>query len=965
MVVTPRSSALTSSRTARDTTSQCVGRQNEPHVTARAIIGRDEELDSVEAFLAEVREGPRALVLFGEPGIGKTILWSAAVEVASRSFGSVLTCLGVEAEASLSFTALSDLLGGVLDEVMASLAPPRRRALEVALLLADPGGNPPDTHGVGLAVLDVLRALAVRGPVLVALDDVQWLDPASAGVLQIAFRRLRDERIGVLATVRGTPGTSAPLQLDRSFPDDRLTLLSLRPLSLGALHQLLVERTGLRSTRSELVRILELSRGNPFFALELGREMLRTGARAVAGRSLRVPDSLRALLGGRLAQLPAETADVLLEAAALARPTVELVAAAHGDIERVREALGSAVREDLVELDDSRIRFAHPLLSSICYEQSPVWKRRAIHQALAGAVADVEERARHLALAAEGPDAAVAAELDRAAEQAASRGATPAAAELCELAAQLTPDDPPRARGRRMRAAHFHRLAGDSSRAAGILEVLLVQAEAGSERADVLFAKASMMKGDQSTMLKVCDEALAEAGDDDARAARVLALRTWVNILADAHASLADSRRALERAERASDEALLAAVIGRVAQAEVWTVEITPGLLERGAEIEQRLGLAVDYRASPSLYLTRLQMRLGEVDRPRRTLEVMEATAAARGDESTRTLVLWYLSQVDWTAGHLETALEHATAAYERSQQIAISGESSWSGRVKALIETDIGLVDEARASAEEGLAFAIDTSNDIFVILCQATLGRLELVEGNLEAAGGHLRELPARLLAGGWSDPSQPVWADTIETLIALGELEQARSYLDAYAANAERLGSPAAIAGAARCQGLLAAAEGDPDAAFAAFQLSLGELGRITYPLELGRTLLCLGVVRRQGRQKKAAREELEQALAIFEECGARPWAARTRAELERIGGRRPASEALTGTERRVASLAAEGRSNREIAAELFMGVSTVEAHLSHAYRKLGIRSRASLARAIDADARTNAMDEARQT
>ena len=148
-----------------------------------------------------------------------------------------------------------------------------------------------------------------------------------------------------------------------------------------------------------------------------------------------------------------------------------------------------------------------------------------------------------------------------------------------------------------------------------------------------------------------------------------------------------------------------------------------------------------------------------------------------------------------------------------------------------------------------------------------------------------------------------------------------------------------------GAARCRGLLSAAEGDLAAAFAAFERALAERRSAPYPLERGRTLLCLGTVRRQAQQKKAAREALEQALAIFEELGARLWAEKARAELRRISGRPPAAEELTETERRVAELAAQGRTNKEIAAELFMGVSTVEAHLSRVYRKLGVRARRS--------------------
>ena len=254
-------------------------------LTATDVIGRAAELGVIQEFLADIEHGPRALVLSGEAGIGKTVLWEAGVDDARGRFDSILTCRGVEAEASLSFAGLSELLGDVLDEVGPALAPPRRRALEVALLLAEPGESPPDPHAIGLAVLDVLRALADRGPCLVALDDIQWLDPASAGVLQIALRRLRDEPLGLLATLRlGPEFGGSPVELERSFPDERLERLTVGPLSLAALHRLLEERLGLELTRPELARVQEATAGNPFFALELGPRAgsneHATGARA-------------------------------------------------------------------------------------------------------------------------------------------------------------------------------------------------------------------------------------------------------------------------------------------------------------------------------------------------------------------------------------------------------------------------------------------------------------------------------------------------------------------------------------------------------------------------------------------------------------------------------------------------------------------------------------------------------------
>src|SRR5215831_1564363 len=197
------------------------------------VIGRDDELSEIAAFLDGMSHGPEALVLSGEAGIGKTILWEGAVDDARSRFPSVLTCRGVEAETSLSFAGLSELLAPVFEDVAASLLPPRRRALEIALLLVEPGGEAPDPHAIGLAVLDLLRALSQQGPVLVALDDVQWLDPATAGVLQIAIRRLREEQVGLLATVRVGPDVESPIDLDRSLLESQVSQLSIGPLTLG------------------------------------------------------------------------------------------------------------------------------------------------------------------------------------------------------------------------------------------------------------------------------------------------------------------------------------------------------------------------------------------------------------------------------------------------------------------------------------------------------------------------------------------------------------------------------------------------------------------------------------------------------------------------------------------------------------------------------------------------------------
>jgi DNA-binding CsgD family transcriptional regulator len=925
-------------------------------VITGAVIGRDAELDVVRAFLDQPGGGPVGLVVSGEAGIGKTMLWQTGVREAHGRFAHVLTCRGTEAEAALSFAGLSELLGDALGDALDSLLPPRRRALEVALLLTEPGQTPPDPLAIGLAVHDLLEVLAQHGPLLVAVDDVQWLDAASAGALEVALRRSHKDPIGVLVASRQSGAATIPLGLERSLGEDRLEVLSVGPLSLGALHHLLDERLALQLSRPELGRVQEASGGNPYFALELGRELVRTQARPSAGRNLQVPENLRELLGGRLAQLPPETADVLLKISVLARPTVELVAAAHGDVEGVRDAISVARREEILVLDDSRVRFAHPLLASICYERAPVWKRRAAHRALADVVTDIEERARHLALAAEGPDGTVASELDAAAQQAAARGSSAAAAELFELAAQLTPDDPVLARQRRFRAAGFHQLAGDVARAQAMLEQLVAELPPGTERADVLFELGHSAVGNPPAFTSLYERAWADVEQDDARFARWLSFRAWARLLeSDNVRALVDARAALERAERVGDPELVAVVIARLGQIEMWAGEVTPGLLERGAELAVRAGLPADYLANPRFWLARLRIRQGRLDEARAMFKILEDETVASGDEQTRTHVLWYRSILEWFGGNWQLALELAAEAGGRGEQMRFANNGGWKGRVKALIETDLGLVEQARASAEEGLAEMQAVGNEVFCLLCLGVLGRLELALGNIQEAGGYLAELPARLIRSGLNDPTQPIWADAIETLLAMGEIERARDYLHTYEQHSHRVKSGWAVACAARCRGQIAAAEGDAEAAFVAFEASLVELDRTPFVFERGRTLLGLGIARRQALQKKASRETLEQAIAIFEELGARLWAEKARAELARISGRHAERDELTETEARVAELAASGRSNKEIAAELFMGVSTVESHLSRVYRKLGVRSRAGLGSRLETAAK----------
>jgi DNA-binding CsgD family transcriptional regulator len=452
-------------------------------------------------------------------------------------------------------------------------------------------------------------------------------------------------------------------------------------------------------------------------------------------------------------------------------------------------------------------------------------------------------------------------------------------------------------------------------------------------------------------MTELFETALREADGDDARCARILG-RLAINrsLGGDVRAGLVDARAAFEKAERVGDPVLLASAIAGVAGLENWTLDITPGLLERGVAIEDGLEQALPSLESPTVWLgVRLLFR-DEPDRARDVLDRAGTKALAHGDEVSYAFAQVCSNLIDCFAGRWPQALERAAASRELAEQSQWENGRGWALHIESLVLAYQGHVERARAAAEEARRLFDSGGSVFFRLLNLGALGHLELAVGDLDAAGGYLRELPRRLLEGGWCEPSlDSVWPDAIDALLGLGETEQARIYVAQYEAQAER-SSRRARAGAARCRGLLSAAEGDLEGAFAAFERALREHEGLAYPFERARTLLALGAVQRKAKQKRAARETLEQALAAFDELGATLWAEKARAELRRISGRRPAAAELTETEQRVASLAAEGRSNKEIAATLFVSTHTVDRHLAHIYAKLDVHSRRDLAQRL---------------
>ncbi|HEX2420566.1 MAG TPA: AAA family ATPase, partial [Acidimicrobiia bacterium] len=356
------------------------------------VFGRDAELAELNEFLRPESHSPAALVLEGEVGIGKTTLWRAGIEMASSSY-RILAGRATAAESEVPFAKLAELLDERAAGVLPKLPLPQRRALEVALLLAEPGKAAPHPHAIATGFLGAIRLLAAEGPLLLALDDAQWIDQPSRRALEFLVRRLTEEPVRFLIAGRDDGGQGAAFGLVRAFPDERVSRIRVGPLSLGALHEVLHRRLGLTFPRPTLRRIAEASGGNPLFALEIAR-YLSTSREVDPAEPLPFPPTLQEVVSERLAGLSGEAREALLIVALAADPTVQLIGAAlPGDPwERLRPAL----ELEAVELTGERIRFSHPLLASATEAGADLGRRRQAHRHLAGVVPELEERAFHL-----------------------------------------------------------------------------------------------------------------------------------------------------------------------------------------------------------------------------------------------------------------------------------------------------------------------------------------------------------------------------------------------------------------------------------------------------------------------------------------------------------------------------------------------------------------------------------------
>jgi DNA-binding CsgD family transcriptional regulator len=911
---------------------------------------------AVADFLATAESGPASLIIEGEAGIGKTTLWLEALDRARERGFRVLSAQVGEAETALAYAAVGDLLGDVDSAALDALPDLQRLAIDRVLLRAGAESQVTDQRVVSAALVSVVDMLATQSPVLVAVDDVQWLDPSSQAVVRFAARRFRG-RVGVLVSERCDADRGIAQALLQLNNPNATNSIRLGPLSLGGLHSIISAKFGKPVTRPAMVRIAEISGGNPFYALEL--------ARAMDGRPLRpesaLPPTLAELVRLRIGRCEGDVRDVLLAVASVAAPTIDLVARANGTTaERIVELLGNVEADGIVGIDGNRVRFSHPLLARGVYADATPANRRAMHRALAAIESEPELKARHLALSTASSDDTTLAALDAAADAARSRGAPAAAAELLDLAIALGGDKP----RRRIRAAGDHFQAGNTDHATSLLAPAVDQLRPGALRgiAMNLLAAISIYDNDFTRAMDL----LARAVDDCKDVPAVL-VQTLMNLsFAQAVGSFAAGTppdgmfgEVFDNARAAAAIAVDTGIPSLTSQALAnWVLTqhncgyaIDEESLRRALDLEQfEDDVPIPFNASAVEALTLAFS--GRLDEARTRMLAVRRRCIERGVDRNMMAVAGYSALIEMWSGNLAAAVALGDEAVEVAQQLGSGNVGIIALSIRAAAYAHAGREADALADADAALEAANACDTPMMAAWPLMTRGFLELSHGKYEEALTTMQPMVSRFgLIPGTDIMSSWYVPNAVEAMVALHRLDDAVPLIEELECNGKALDRPWMLAAGARCRAMWLAARGDVEAASELAYRAMTEHERTPMRFERARSLLLLGKLQRRRRMKDAATNSLTEALDEFEAMGAPLWANQVRTELARTNVRHNPSLQLTPSEQRVADLAASGMSNRDIATTLFINTKTVEHNLSRVYAKLGIRSRAELGRRID--------------
>jgi DNA-binding CsgD family transcriptional regulator len=896
-------------------------------------IAREEELARLRDFI-DGATTDRGLVFVGPPGVGKTTLWEAGVALAKATPAAVLVGRAAEAECALPFAGLSDLLAGV-DLAALELPIPQRRALDVALQRVDVSGLAPERHAVSLGLVHVLQALARERTVMVAIDDLQWLDLATADALAFSLRRLTSQPVVLLASRR--PGPSGAVE--RAVGADRIREVSVDGMSLGATRRLLLSRLRLSVPRRVARQVFEATLGNPLYVLEIGRTFLANGPPAI-GEDLAVPASLDDVLGRHVADSPLGEAALLPVALGGPLPRTTLAELA-GD-EAIEAALQSGL---LVEVSD-RLSAAHPLLANAAIRRTRTTERRAVHAALAESADDPVRRARHLAATATGPDAELARVVALGAREAMLRGAIKDAIELSHEALRLTPLDDASRDERVIDLGELLHRAMELEALALLIGRELDSLRPGTPRARGYLLSADVTKS-QERYEAALTAALAEPADGETHG------RAFAELSLDA--AVAHLER-LDAAEEMASHAI--ALIGqgpglrRARYARAWIRVL------RGREIDDVDGptpaatanfAAMEYDPR-QMAAIRNEFR-GELAPARSLLASLAEEGAELGDEEAWASFQHVRCEVEIRAGdvHAAQALLHELETVDDTVRIGIQAHQP---RLRATLACLRGEVTETRRLAEDARAVVLGQRWDLLEI--DRILGLAALLDGDPARAVDRFLAVWRHCEREGVDEVGVfPVAAELVEASLAVGRRDLAGEVMDRLARLSVEQDHPWGKASLRRCRGiaLLTDGAGWDDAVAADVSRAADEYAALGCHFDSARTLLALGREARRARKWGVARDALSRSATILGGLGCEGWAAQARLLVGGLSGRRPSNGSLTATEGRVAELASRGHSNKEIAAALFVSEHTVEVHLGHAYPKLGIRSRSELARALD--------------
>lgn len=902
-----------------------------PTSAPTALVGRRDEQRITSRFLARLRTRPTALLIEGAEGIGKSALLRAAVDRARTDGVTLLTARAAEDEMAGTLVGLDDLFGDVEGAAATVLAP-----------VAEPLER-------GRAVLDQLRAMARSAPVLLAIDDVQWLDASSARPLRYALRRLETEPVGVVATWRGGPPEDDRVGLRGSLLRDRTDVLTVGPMGPDDLRHL-VDPLAAPLSPVLFRRVYEVSGGNPLYAIELVRSLAADARTVDLDAGIRLPQSLRSAIDARLEAVDAGLLELLEIVAAAGAVDVAVLADLHPADDVTTVVTDGERRGFLLVEHGLTVRFRHPLLASGVYGRIPTLRRRALHASLVAALPDPDARARHLALSQRDADPRVAALLERAAARARERGASDRAAQFSDHAARLTPASDDEARYRRRLAQVGDLAAAGEVRRARVLVDRLVEAlPPGPRRAEMLLHRFHVENDDLQVGDATLVRALLEAGDDAALRGRLFDTLGWFRgvFRGDLRAGIACGEEAVDIARGLADTSVWMVAQAHLAHMRCMVGDPDEAEMDRTVRTAELLG-GPRLGGGPRAWLGKQRLWAGDLAGAREIVSELLDPDHAHSNELSRPYRCYDAGLVACASGDFADAHDWCRLGLTAARAAENVDAEGWMLYPTGLTLAWLGRTDEADELTGRLLAWPGRPGSQLGATRALSVAGLRWLSDGEHATAADHLTE--ACRLAGlvGIGHPGVvPVVSDAVIALASVGRLDEAAGQLTVLAPQAAAVGTARVTAMLEHARGVLALAQGDAVGAVGLLSTAATTFERLGFRPDAARVGLALGRAYIRSGKRVAASRSLSAARALFDAMGAVRWSAQVDTELERLG---TADGALTATESQVAALVADGAKNREISASLFMSLTTVEAHLTRIYRKLEIRSRTDLTRLV---------------